>query len=154
MIKKIAIGAAIVAGVVGIGTAAMATSGSLGTTAGSGTAASAVSGAASARHPGLRALAGRGVHGQVVTKDKDGSGFVTHDFVRGDVTAVSPTSISVKAADGVTEQFVVNSSTKVRVRTNGKGAAGAIGDVKTGDKVLVVGTGATTFTATHVVVSG
>ena len=67
------------------------------------------------------------------------------------VTAVSPTSITVKAADNTSETFVVNSATKVRMRTSGKGAPSSIGQVKVGDHVFVLGTGTSTFTATGVV---
>ena len=92
------------------------------------------------------------LHGQFVTKNNNASGgFVTHDIIRGTATAVSPTSITVKAADNATQTYVVNSSTKVRQRSNGKGSASTIGAVNTGDNVLVVGTGTSTMTATGIV---
>ena len=96
---------------------------------------------------------GRALHGTWVTKDAKTHSYVTHDAIHGTVSAVSATSISVKAADGVSETYKVASSTKVRVRTAGqkKGATAAIGQIKAGSKVVVVGTGTTTLTATHVV---
>jgi hypothetical protein len=74
--------------------------------------------------------------------------------IRGSVTAVSSTSITVLAADTTSETFVLNADTRVLKRTAGKpgsGAKGAIGDIKTGDQVAVAGTGTTTFTATYIV---
>jgi len=95
-----------------------------------------------ARNPLVRAL-----HGTWVTNDPANSGgFVQHDAIRGEVTTVSPTSITVKATDGVSMTFVVDAATKVKV----KGGT-SIGDVHVADRVAVVGTGTTTLTATHVV---
>ena len=93
----------------------------------------------------------RSVHGQVTTKTK--SGFVTYDGIKGIVTAVSPTSISIKAADGTSETYAVTGSTVVHTKADGKnkGATGQIGKVQDGDGVAVLGTGTGTLTATHVV---
>lgn len=74
----------------------------------------------------------------------------THDAIRGEVTAVSATSITVKARDGVSMTFAVGSSTKVRVRHDGTGSASSIGQVKVGDRALVLGVGTTQLTARHV----
>jgi hypothetical protein len=103
-----------------------------------------------ADHPRARGLLRRLSHAQIVTRGK-GGGFVTHDLIKGTVTSVSATSITVRAADSTTETFVVNTATKVRVRSDGKGAAATIGDVAKGDAVLVAGTGTSTRTAKHVV---
>jgi hypothetical protein len=147
--KKIAISGAVAAAVLGSGAAALAASGS--TTSGT-PATTASSAPAAGKHPAARALLRHTVHGQFVTRGKNSSGdFVTHDVIRGSVTAVSPTSITVKAADNTTQTYVVNSSTKVRERTNGKGAASTIGAVHSGDDVAVLGTGTTTLTATGIV---
>jgi hypothetical protein len=89
------------------------------------------------------------VHGQVVTKGKNG--FVTHDFIVGAVTAVSASSISVRADDNVSETFVVNGDTKVRVLGDGVRGLSSIDKIKTGDRVGVAGTGTSTFTAKRVV---
>jgi hypothetical protein len=139
MWKQIALGGAITAAVVGVGTASLATSGSV--TSGQATPASSSSADRPGRIPG-HALARRALHGTWVTRDgSDGSGFVTHSAIRGTVTAVSATSISVKAADNVTQTYVVNSDTKVRQRSDGKGSDSSISAIKTGDKVGVIGKG-------------
>lgn len=94
-------------------------------------------------------IASRTEHGQFVTASKKGP--VTHDVINGDVTAVSATAITVKAKDGTTETYAVTPRTKVRIRTAGKGTAGTISEVKTGDHVVVVGTGTSRLTADQVV---
>jgi hypothetical protein len=96
-------------------------------------------------------------HAEWVTKDKTG-GFVTREAIRGDITSVSPTSITVKAKDGVSVTFAVATDTKVHVRAAGKGAATKpadvkITDVKTGQQALVTGTGQGSLTAGRVVVT-
>lgn len=91
----------------------------------------------------------RAEHASWVTQNKKTKTFTTHESIRGAVTAVSPTSITVKAADNVTEIFVLTPETKVHSRLTK--AAASISDVKSGDAVLVVGTGTTTLTATRVV---
>jgi hypothetical protein len=79
--------------------------------------------------------------------------FVTHDAIRGQVTAVGSGSLTVKAADNTSETYLVTSSTKIRIRTGGKGQAGSISEVKVGERVGVLGTGSGTgpYTATAVV---
>jgi hypothetical protein len=85
------------------------------------------------RHKIRRAVIARGMHGEWVVKGKDGKP-VTLATIRGEVTAVSPTSVTVKAEDGVSETFAVNSDTKV------KGAdVTSISGVKVGAKGAVVG---------------
>jgi hypothetical protein len=152
MYRTIAIAGVTAAAIIGVGTAALAESGSTSGTPSPGSSASSGStagaGAHGAKGSRLGRLARHVVHGQFVTGTA--GTFVTHDVIRGQVTAVSPSSIAVKAADGTSETFVVNSATKVRVRTSGKGAAGTISQVATGDDVLVLGTGAGTATAQHV----
>jgi hypothetical protein len=96
-------------------------------------------------------------HAEWVTKDKTG-GFVTREAIRGDITSVSPTSITVKAQDGVSLTFAVATDTKVHVRAAGKGAATkpadvTITDVKAGQQALVTGTGQGSLTAGRVVVT-
>ena len=77
---------------------------------------------------------------------------MVHDAVGGTVTAVSPTSITVKAADGFSGTFVVGSSTKVHV----KGTKPAtIANVKVNDRAVVAGTkSGSTVTATQVLDAG
>jgi hypothetical protein len=157
MLKKIVLAGSAAAVVLGAGTAALATSGSSTPPApGSPAASSAKAGVfGKAGALAARAQLRRALHATWVTRNaKDSSGFVTHDAIRGQVTAVSATSITVKAADNVSETYVVTDSTKVRTRADGKGKAGSIGEVKSGDKVIVVGTGSGTLTATHVLDGG
>ncbi len=150
MWRKIALAGATAAVIVGAGGAALATSGTGSTVSGT----PSVAGATAAAHPGrpgLRAFGGRLLHGQFVTKGKDGSTYVTHTVIRGDVTAVSSTSITVKAADGVSQTFTVNGNTKVHQRGSGRGTTVDMSAVKTGAAVLVAGTGTNPVTATHIV---
>jgi hypothetical protein len=85
------------------------------------------------RQKARRALVARGMHGEWVVKGKDGKP-TTLVSIRGQVTAVGPTSVTVKAEDGFTATFTANSDTKV------KGAdVDSIKDVKVGAKGAVVG---------------
>ncbi|GAA2747250.1 hypothetical protein GCM10009868_35940 [Terrabacter aerolatus] len=99
---------------------------------------------------GLRARMLRALHGTWVTEGK--SGPVTHQAIRGEVTAVTATSITVKAKDGFSLTYTVGADTKVRERSQGKGTDSSIGAVKVGAKALVTGVGATNPTARLVVV--
>jgi preprotein translocase subunit YajC len=137
--KFAAVGAA-AAIVVGAGTAAFATSGS-GTTGGSGSSSSAHNGNSAAmkklRH---KRLLTHLVHGQIVTHGSDG--YITHSGIRGTATAVTATSITVKADDGFTQTFTLSKDTRVRERPasgKGKATAGTLSDLKSGDKVAVLG---------------
>jgi hypothetical protein len=174
MWKKIAVAGATAAIIGGAGTAALAASGtstpapSTLTSASSGTANTAntaggnTAGGKAARGNAAKAakLGKRGraegiarlrnvLHATWVTEDKSSKTFVTHDAIRGQVTVVSATSITVKASDNVTQTYVVNAATKVH--THAKKTGAAIADVKSGDPVLVAGTGTGTLTATQVV---
>lgn len=144
MYRRVLIGGVTAAAILGTGGAALAASGSSGSTAGTPSATS-----TTARHHGT--LLGRALHAQAVTRGKDG-GFVTHDLIRGTVTGISATSITVQAADRVTETYAITKDTRIRVRTDGKGAAGSITDIARGDRVGVVGTGSSAFTAQRIVV--
>jgi hypothetical protein len=75
-------------------------------------------------------------HAEWVTRDPKTNKDVTHEAVLGTVTSVSATSITVKATDGYTLTFAVNSDTKVHL---GKGKAGKVTDIKSGDRALVAG---------------
>lgn len=79
-----------------------------------------------------RALA-RGLHGEWVVKGKDGK-YLTLVSVRGEVTAVSASSITIKAEDGFTATYAVSADTKVRGKD-----VDAIAEVKVGDKGGAVG---------------
>ena len=107
--------------------------------------------------PGLRARLLRALHATWVTDGKQGP--VTHQAIRGDVTAVSATSITVTAKDGVSMTFTVGADTRVRARVAGtgrgvkgvKGTDSTIGAVTIGSKALVTGVGTATPTARAVV---
>ncbi|HYT09674.1 MAG TPA: hypothetical protein VEL73_03350 [Mycobacteriales bacterium] len=85
-------------------------------------------GAGWGKRGGFGAL-GRGLHGEWVVKDKDGK-YVTLVTVRGQVTASSPTSITIKAEDGYTATYAINSDTIVRAKAGG---------IKVGDQAGAVG---------------
>jgi hypothetical protein len=159
MFRKVAIAGATAAVIVGAGTAALATtgdnSGTSGTPSTATTAASSTTAKAgnlsrfARRHPGIAALISHhAVHGQIVTSDGNGK-YTTHDGILGTVSAVSSTSITIKSGDGFVQTYVINSSTKVRVRPDGKNST--IGQVHVGDSVGVVGTGTGSPLATYVV---
>jgi hypothetical protein len=78
---------------------------------------------------------GRGgpLHGEFTIRKPDGSGFQTMAVQTGEVTAVSPSSITVKSEDGFSRTYSVDENTVV-----GSGSDG-IGTVKTGDTVRVAG---------------
>ncbi len=160
MFRKLALAGATAAVVVGVGTTALAVSGEPQTTTGH---AAGTSKHASGKHAsgkrgsgkhgkraGLRKALRHVAHAEFVTKGKD-AGFVKHDAIVGQVTSVSATSISVKAADGVSMSFVVDNATHVRKRADSagkaKGAPAKITDVGSGDQVAVLGKEPATSTA-------
>lgn len=99
---------------------------------------------------------GRGLHAEWVTKDKASGAFVTHEAIRGSVTDVSPTAITVKAEDGVSQTYSISAQTTVGLAKTAKDAKrsdGQISDVKTGQQVAVTGTGKDSPAATHIVVT-
>jgi hypothetical protein len=153
MYRKILLGGVAAAVIVGAGGTALAVTGSS-TTAGTPSASSSSSPSSSSskkadakkKHPFLRRLE----HGQFVTRGKGGQA-VTHDLIKGTVTAVSSTSITVQATDKKSETFAVTKDTKVRVRKDGKGSASTVASVAKGDHVMVSGTGTSTFTAGAIV---
>ncbi len=156
MWKKIAIAGAIGAAVLGSGAAALAVTGSS-TPTPSSTSSGSTSGTATTgagKHAGgkggrLRVALKNFEHGEWVTNSK--SGAVTHDAIKGTVTSVSATSITVTAGDKTSETYVVDSSTKVRA---GK-TASTIGSVKTNDTVVVTGTkSGSTLTAKGILDAG
>lgn len=87
---------------------------------------------------------GPGIHGEFVVPGKAG-GYQTLASQKGDVTAVSATSISVKSEDGYDKTYSVDDSTVVQSADEG------IKDVKVGDKVHVLATvSGTTYHAVDV----
>lgn len=162
MWKKVAVTAAVGAAALGAGGAALAAPG------GHPASAPVVSSAAAStskpatpaakntgdkRHrAGLRiARLARLDHATWVTQVKSGAP-VQHDAIHGVVAAVSGSSITVKAADGVSQTYTVGAKTKVRIRPAGKGkaTAGSISGVTTGTHVLVVGTGTNPLNAVRI----
>jgi len=134
--KKIALGVAGVAAAGVLGTAGVAAATSNDSTPAPTASAAPSNSAAPSDHPkakrARRALIGRGMHGEWVVKGEDGKP-VTLETIRGTVTAVGSSRLTVKAEDGFTETFATNSDTKVR------GGADALGDVKVGARGAVVG---------------
>jgi hypothetical protein len=100
------------------------------------------------RYPRIRALlASRVEHGELVLEARTGPA-VTMDVQRGQVTAVSATSISLRSDDGYTATYAVGPDTKVRLG----GTPRTIGDVKVGETAGVLATkNGDTMTATHVI---
>ncbi|HZQ77970.1 MAG TPA: hypothetical protein VFE55_11610 [Acidimicrobiia bacterium] len=76
---------------------------------------------------------GGGIHGEMTVKKPDGSGYETVATQVGEVTAVSPSSITVKSEDGFSRTYSVDENTVV-----GSGRDG-IGSVKSGDTVRIAG---------------
>ncbi len=145
MFRIAVVAAAAGAVIVGAGSTALAVSGGTQSSPGQPSAASGQqhSGKQAGRGKQLRRALRHIAHGEFVTTDRTGA-FVHHDAIVGQVTAVSATSINVKAADGYAKTFLVNGSTHVRKRVagagQGKGAPAKIADVRSGDQVAVYGT--------------
>jgi hypothetical protein len=160
MWQKIAIAGAVGAAILGTGAAALAETGSSSTSASvtpaasTSTAATPATGAGKAAKGALKGKLGLAIknfdHGSWVSQNQGSP--QTHDAIKGTVSAVSASSITVKSADGVSQTFVVNSDTAVRVKGTGKAA---ISSVKVNDTVLVTGTAAgSSATAKHVLDGG
>jgi hypothetical protein len=146
MYRKIIVSTVAAAAVLGTGTAAMAVTGTTSTgTTSTGTAST----AAAAHRPVARAVLKHALHGQFVSRGSNGS-FVTHDFARGKVTGVSAELIVVHTADGTEQRYAVTAATKVRLRSDGQGRRGSIGDVRLGDRVYVTGVGSSSAAARHI----
>jgi len=144
MYRNVLVGGLTAAAVLGAGGTALALTGSDGSSSGSGSHAGQLG-----HGHGKARLLKRLQHAEIVTKNA--KGFVTHELIKGTVTDVSATSITVQAADKTSETFTVNGDTKVRVRSGGKGSASSIDKVAKGDQVFVAGIGASSPTAKHVV---
>ena len=90
---------------------------------------------------------GHALHSTATIKDSTGA-FVNLASIEGSVTAVSATSITVKAADDFTATYVINANTKVH--TDAK-KDGTIADVAVGQSAEVRGTvSGSVLTADHV----
>ncbi len=98
-------------------------------------------------HAGMGIGRGRALHSTATIKDSTGA-FVNLASIQGSITAVSATSITVKAADDFTATYVINASTKVH--TDAKKNS-TIADVAIGQTAEVRGTSTgSTLTADHV----
>jgi hypothetical protein len=89
------------------------------------------------------------IHGEVTVRTKDDK-FELFAFARGEVTAVSATSLSIRSADGVVTRFALNGDTRYRkLRDQAK-----LADVKVGLRVIAAGpkSSAGTITARHVLI--
>jgi len=83
------------------------------------------------RHPILRGT----VRADLTVVKRDGTTVLVH-YERGEITAVSDTSITIKGRDGKGATFVVTPETRVRE----KGAPAKISDLTVGDRAMVFGT--------------
>jgi hypothetical protein len=81
----------------------------------------------------LRGLGKRVLHGEFTLATKDGA--KVYDTEIGVITSVSPTSVAVKASDGYTQTWTLDSSTRVRADK----AKGSVSDLKVGDTVRLLG---------------
>lgn len=83
---------------------------------------------------GMMGFGGEVLHGDATVETTDGTTEVMR-VVRGSVTAISDTSITVKSTDGFTQTFVINPDTDIhKSRTDATAA-----DVAVGDAALVAG---------------
>lgn len=96
-------------------------------------------------HHGKRNPFARIEHGEATVAARGGDRVV--DVQRGQVTAVGPTSVSVRSKDGFTASYAVDQGTKVRKARKDSD----IGQVKPGDQVGVVAwKNGATATAKHI----
>jgi hypothetical protein len=77
---------------------------------------------------------GRVLRADVTVLKKDGTTLVVHSE-RGEISAVSATSITIKGLDGVSTTFAVTAETRVRE----KGRQAQIADLEVGDRAMVIG---------------
>jgi len=85
--------------------------------------------------PGLAGIGGIPVHGDVVVNDPNAGGTTTIRFARGEVTAVSATSLTLKCSDGFEATFAIDGNTKVRLGDDQR----TITDLKTGGTAMATG---------------
>jgi uncharacterized protein (UPF0333 family) len=90
---------------------------------------------ATKRHRLERRLARRSLHGQVTVKNGKSGQYVTWEWQRGQVTAASGTSLTVRSTDGTSWTWTATPQAKV-TRDGKKIAESAL---KSGDTVLVEG---------------
>ncbi len=78
---------------------------------------------------------GRIVRGDVTILKRDGTTLDAH-FERGEITAKTADSLTVKGPDNVSTTFNVGTGTRIRVDRK----AATVDDLKVGDRVMAVGT--------------
>jgi len=154
--KGAVIGASIAAAVLGGGAltgVAMAASSTptptTSTTAGASTTGNGPAAAAAATRLGkVGALARHVLHGEFTVQTKNGVRVV--DTEVGVITAVTPTSVSVKASDGYTQTWTLGATTHVRANRQ----KGTVSDLTVGETVRLLGpTSGATATAVLAVVN-
>ena len=64
-------------------------------------------------HPDRTARVGRVLRGEVTVLKRDGSTMTVH-FERGEISAASATSLTLKGADGVATTFAIGATTRIR----------------------------------------
>jgi hypothetical protein len=106
-------------------------------TASSSTASSSTASSSTAKqHPRaaeLKSLGKRVLHGEFTLQTKAGA--KTFDTEIGVITAVSPTSVTVKSSDGFTQTWTLDATTRVRADQK----KGTVADLKTGETLRLVG---------------
>lgn len=110
--------------------------------------ASAPSAKSAAKGPGL---ARRVLHGEFVVREKKKAdapgGFRTVAVQRGEITAVTATSITLKSPDGYSRSYLVNAQTTVRAA----GKPAEVSGLKTGERAQVrASKTGSTYTATRI----
>lgn len=78
---------------------------------------------------------GRVMRGDVTVLKRDGSTMTVH-FERGQLTAASATSVTLKGADGASTTFAIGSDTRIHAQRR----AATADALKVGDSVLALGT--------------
>lgn len=78
---------------------------------------------------------GRILRADATVLKKDGTTMIVHSE-RGEITAASTSSITIKGLDGVSATFAVTADTRVRE----KGHAAKIADLSVGERAMVFGT--------------
>lgn len=103
------------------------------TSTSAGTSTTAKAGAAAARLGKVGPLAKHVLHGQFTVQTKKGVRVV--DTEVGVITAVTPTSVSVKASDGYTQTWTLGATTHVRANRQ----KGSVSDLTVGETVRLLG---------------
>lgn len=86
-----------------------------------------------ARAARLRVLGQRVLHGEFTVQTKNGVKLVDTEI--GVITAVTPTSVAVRASDGYTQTWALDASTHVRANRQ----KGTLADLKVGETVRLLG---------------